>query len=119
MIGSMRRSAMPMFGSVLWDGFTASRPGSTENWLVGCTGFAVGGLFAGESMFHRVTDASKVALVALVDLLGDGHRRLIDVQWMTPHLATLGVVEWPRTHYLDVLSELLVSPLPEALQYPG
>ena len=56
------------------------------------------GLFAGESMFHRAPDASKVALVALVDLLradGDG-RRLLDVQWATPHLASLGVVEVAR-----------------------
>ncbi len=97
---------------------------SVETWLDGelvggLYGVAVGGLFAGESMFHRVTDASKVALVALVDLLADGHRRLVDVQWMTPHLATLGVVEWPRARYLDALPELLSSPLPEAFQYPG
>ena len=97
---------------------------SVETWsdgelVGGLYGIAVGGLFAGESMFHRVTDASKVALVALADLLGDGHRRLIDVQWMTPHLATLGVVEWPRAQYLDALGELLASPLPEAFQYPG
>ncbi len=116
-IDAQIRDAYVRLGSLGW-------VHSVETWLNGelvggLYGVAVGGLFAGESMFHRVTDASKVALVALVDLLGDGHRRLIDVQWMTPHLATLGVVEWPRTHYLDVLPEILASPLPEAFQYPG
>ena len=64
----------------------------------GLYGLAIGGLFAGESMFHRETDASKVALVGLVRILrADADpRRLIDVQWRTDHLATLGVVEIPR-----------------------
>ena len=68
----------------------------------GLYGLAVGGLFAGESMFHRETDASKVALVALVALLArDGDsRRLLDVQWRTEHLASLGVVDVPRPEYL-------------------
>ena len=97
---------------------------SVETWLDGelaggLYGVAVGGLFAGESMFYRVTDASKVALLALVDLLHDGHRRLIDVQWQTPHLASLGVAEWPRPRYLEALPELLTSPLPAAFEYPG
>ena len=116
-IDAQIRDAYVRLGSLGW-------VHSVETWLNGelvggLYGVGVGGLFAGESMFHRVTDASKIALVALVDLLGDGHRRLVDVQWVTPHLATLGVVEWPRTHYLDVLPELLTSPLPEAFQYPG
>ena len=61
----------------------------------GLYGVAIGGLFAGESMFHRRTDASKVALVGLVELLtADGDaRRLLDVQWATTHLASLGAVE--------------------------
>jgi leucyl/phenylalanyl-tRNA--protein transferase len=82
----------------------------------GLYGVAVGGLFAGESMFHRETDASKVALVALVELLiPDGDpRRLIDVQWRTPHLATLGVVEIPRARYLERLEEALGCSLPES-----
>ncbi len=76
----------------------------------GLYGVAVGGLFAGESMFHRETDASKVALVALVEVLraaGDADRRLIDVQWRTDHLATLGVVEVPREDYLRRLPRAL------------
>ncbi|QIX25237.1 leucyl/phenylalanyl-tRNA--protein transferase [Nocardioides sp. JQ2195] len=91
---------------------------SVEAWLDGVLagglyGVATGGLFAGESMFHRVTDASKVALVALVDLLSDGRPdRLLDVQWSTEHLASLGVVEVDRGDYLERLRAALVTPLP-------
>ena len=69
----------------------------------GLYGVAIGGLFAGESMFHRERDASKVALLGLCRLLDDqlADRRLVDVQWVTPHLASLGVVEIPRREYLD------------------
>ena len=90
---------------------------SVEAWrdgelVGGLYGVAVGGLFAGESMFHRARDASKVALVGLVDLLSDGQPRLLDVQWQTPHLATLGVVTMPRHLYLAQLSDTLDVPLP-------
>ena len=80
----------------------------------GLYGLAVGGLFAGESMFHRETDASKVALVALVELLArDGDsRRLLDVQWRTEHLASLGVVDVPRVEYLRRLRIALRCDLP-------
>lgn len=79
----------------------------------GLYGVAIGGLFAGESMFHRASDASKVALVALVDLLSDGEpHRLLDVQWATPHLRSLGVVEVPRRDYLRLLARALAVPLP-------
>ena len=78
----------------------------------GLYGVAIGGLFAGESMFHRVRDASKVALVGLVERLRDDRAadRLIDVQWGTPHLATLGVVEIPRASYLRRLPGVLAVP---------
>jgi leucyl/phenylalanyl-tRNA---protein transferase len=82
----------------------------------GLYGVAIGGLFAGESMFHRETDASKVALVGLVERLsvdgGDG--RVLDVQWLTPHLASLGSVEVTREEYLRRLQVALELPLPEA-----
>ena len=80
----------------------------------GLYGVAVGGVFAGESMFHRERDASKVALIGLVALLRDEHadRRVLDVQWQTPHLATLGVVEIPRAAYLEKLRGALGAPLP-------
>jgi leucyl/phenylalanyl-tRNA--protein transferase len=94
---------------------------SVETWqddrlVGGLYGIAIGGLFAGESMFHRVTDASKVALVGPVDLLRDEYadRRLLDVQWATPHLASLGVVEIRRSTYLDLLKDALEVPLPRA-----
>jgi leucyl/phenylalanyl-tRNA--protein transferase len=96
---------------------------SVETWSTtdgtlcgGLYGVAVEGLFAGESMFHRVTDASKVALVGLVDLLRadgrDGADRLLDVQWLTPHLETLGATEIPRSQYLAQLSRALTRALP-------
>lgn len=82
----------------------------------GLYGVSIGGLFAGESMFHRETDASKVALIGLVELLRDEHadRRVLDVQWQTPHLATLGVKEIPRAAYLQRLGRALGLPLPAA-----
>lgn len=72
----------------------------------GLYGIGVGGLFAGESMFHRRTDASKFALWTLVDLwfADQDPSRLIDVQWSTPHLQSLGVREIDRQEYLDRLS---------------
>ena len=80
----------------------------------GLYGVAIGGLFAGESMFHRERDASKVALMGLVDLLRDEHadQRLLDVQWRTDHLASLGVVEIARPAYLERLRRALGVPLP-------
>jgi leucyl/phenylalanyl-tRNA--protein transferase len=71
----------------------------------GLYGIAIGGLFAGESMFHKKTDASKVALVALVDRLQQGGGTLLDVQWSTDHLETLGAIEIPRTKYLGLVEQ--------------
>jgi leucyl/phenylalanyl-tRNA--protein transferase len=81
----------------------------------GLYGLVVGGLFAGESMFHHRTDASKVALVGLVELLRDGEPgRLLDVQWHTDHLGSLGAIEVPRERYLELLGAALERPLPDA-----
>ncbi len=80
----------------------------------GLYGVAIGGLFAGESMFHRRTDASKVALVHLVGLLERGGATLLDVQWTTDHLRSLGAVDVSREDYLDRLAAALARPLPEA-----
>jgi leucyl/phenylalanyl-tRNA--protein transferase len=68
-------------------------------------------------MFHRERDASKVALLALGDLLRDHHaaQRVLDVQWQTPHLASLGVVRRPRAEYLESLGHALGVPLPAQL----
>jgi leucyl/phenylalanyl-tRNA--protein transferase len=94
---------------------------SVEAWrdgelLGGLYGLALGGLFAGESMYHRATDASKCALVGLADLVfADGDpRRIIDVQWATPHLASLGVSEIPRSDYLVRLERSLALPVPSS-----
>jgi leucyl/phenylalanyl-tRNA--protein transferase len=103
---------------------------SMEAWSVddgslsgGLYGVAIGGLFAGESMFHRRTDASKVALVALVERLRDTGPggtgpvgRLLDVQWRTDHLATMGAVDVPRPDYLGLLDTALRLPLPVAFR---
>ncbi|WP_377642024.1 leucyl/phenylalanyl-tRNA--protein transferase [Oryzobacter terrae] len=90
---------------------------SVETWqdgelVGGLYGVSVGGLFAGESMFHSVRDASKVALVGLVELFfsDDDPRRLVDVQWATEHLQRLGAQEWPRERYLEALSTALQAP---------
>jgi leucyl/phenylalanyl-tRNA--protein transferase len=66
----------------------------------GLYGVRIRGLFAGESMFHRQRDASKVALVALVALMRDSGMSLLDTQWCTQHLASLGAVAIPRAEYL-------------------
>jgi leucyl/phenylalanyl-tRNA--protein transferase len=76
----------------------------------GLYGVAIGGLFAAESKFHRVTDASKVAVVALVDLMRAGGGTLLDVQWTTPHLASLGAVDVPRARYLELLADAVAAP---------
>jgi leucyl/phenylalanyl-tRNA--protein transferase len=87
----------------------------------GLYGVAIGGLFAGESMFHRVRDASKVALVGLVEGLRDEHAadRLVDVQWLTPHLASLGAVEVPRAAYLRRLARALPVQTPALFARDG
>ncbi|MEZ5317200.1 MAG: leucyl/phenylalanyl-tRNA--protein transferase [Vicinamibacterales bacterium] len=85
---------------------------SVEVWREGALagglyGVHLGGAFFGESMFHTVTDASKVALAALVDRLRRRGFRLLDIQWVTPHLATFGAIEIPRRDYLQQLEAAL------------
>jgi leucyl/phenylalanyl-tRNA---protein transferase len=101
---------------------------SVETWQVGAHGdelvgglygVAVGGLFAAESKFHRATDASKVAVVALVDLLRDGGGTLLDVQWTTPHLASLGAIDVPRARYLELLADAVERPAITTFPHAG
>lgn len=85
---------------------------SFETWsdgelVGGLYGLRVDGLFAGEAMFHTATDASKVALVALVEWLRTSGATLLDVQWATPHLTSLGVIEVGRADYLRRLAEAI------------
>jgi len=75
----------------------------------GLYGLLIGRFFAGESMFHSVTDASKVAVVATVEWLREAGAELFDVQWSTSHLASLGVVEIPRVEYLRRLASATPS----------
>jgi leucyl/phenylalanyl-tRNA--protein transferase len=83
---------------------------SVETWregklVGGLYGVALGGAFFGESMFHTETDASKVALHALVTRLKERGFGLLDTQWVTPHLATFGAIEIPRLRYLKLLKK--------------
>jgi leucyl/phenylalanyl-tRNA--protein transferase len=80
----------------------------------GLYGVSIGGLFAGESMFHDARDASKVALVHLVVVMSQGEGRLLDVQWQTPHLESLGAVVIGRDEYLTRLADALPGPDPFA-----
>ena len=75
----------------------------------GLYGVRIGRLFAGESMFHAQRDASKVALMALVEQMRQSGLTLLDVQWCTEHLASLGAIEVPRAHYLSLLADALAS----------
>jgi leucyl/phenylalanyl-tRNA--protein transferase len=84
----------------------------------GLYGVAVGGLFAGESMFSHRTDASKVALVGLVERLRTGGATLLDVQWTTDHLTSLGAVDVARTDYLDLLADAVLQPQMTAFDDP-
>jgi leucyl/phenylalanyl-tRNA--protein transferase len=96
---------------------------SIETWdgdelVGGLYGINIGGLFAGESMFHTKTDASKVALVRLAELLQSfpearATNCLVDVQWATPHLETLGVVAVDRNRYAELLRIALIEPGPD------
>lgn len=86
-----------------------------ETWIEGelaggLYGVAIGGAFFGESMFTRGRDASKVALVALVERLRARGFTLLDTQWRTPHLARMGAIEIPRDEYLRRLAAAIEAP---------
>ena len=96
---------------------------SVEAWrddelVGGLYGVAIGAFFAGESMFHSAPNASKVALVALVDAMKVTGGALIDIQWNTPHLESLGAVEIGREEYLELLGEAVDRPLAEVWARP-
>ena len=85
---------------------------SVETWqqdrlVGGLYGVHLGGAFFGESMFHRATDASKVALAALVDRMRRRNFRLLDIQWITPHLEQFGAIEIAREEYPTLLQSAL------------
>lgn len=78
----------------------------------GFYGVAIGGAFFGESMFHTERDASKVALVRFVEAFVSSGGTLLDVQWATDHLASLGAVEVSRQKYMTLLERAIAEPLP-------
>jgi len=83
-----------------------------DGWLVGgLFGVAIGGLFAGESMFHRVTDASKAALTAIMPYLARRGYTLFDVQWTNAHTRSLGAIDIPRSRYQARLAEAIRQPV--------
>ena len=91
------------------------RAHSLETWhdnklVGGLYGVAIGGAFFGESMFHRKTDASKIALLALVEHLRARKFVLLDTQWVTPHLKQFGAIEIPRSQYLKLLKRAVELP---------
>ncbi len=92
-------------------GFAHSVEAWVEDQLAGgLYGVALGGAFFGESMFHEVTDASKVALCALVERLRARGFTLLDTQWITPHLRTFGALEIPRSVYQKLLAASVQRP---------
>ena len=96
---------------------------SIETWsssgdlVGGLYGVSIGGLFAGESMFHRERDASKVALIRLVEIMRSAENALIDVQWVTDHLESLGAVAISRSQYLARLELAITSKPPNEFLY--
>ena len=85
---------------------------SVEAWdggrlVGGLYGVALGGLFAGESMFYRETDASKICLVHLAERLAERGFGLFDVQWINPHLEQFGAYELSRAEYEEQLSDVI------------
>ena len=108
----------PRFAACFDRLFASGHAHSVECWsdgqlAGGVFGVSIGGYFSAESMFHRVTDASKVALYYLVEVLGSAGFGLLDIQVLTPHTRSLGGVDIPRDAYLDLLARaLLRTPRP-------
>ena len=96
------------YGELHESGFAHSVETWVEGELVGgIYGVSIGGFFAGESMFHRRTDAGKIALVHLVERLNRNEYRLFDIQFMTPHLKRFGATEVSRSQYKRLLADAL------------
>ncbi len=87
-----------------WAHSVEVRDRSSGELVGGLYGVRIGGLFAGESMFHRATDGSKAAMAYLVDWLNQSGASLLDVQWTTPHLVSMGAVDVSRDDYLRLLA---------------
>jgi leucyl/phenylalanyl-tRNA--protein transferase len=100
-----------LYGELFRRGYVHTVEVWAEGELVGgLYGLSMGAAFFGESMFHRVTDASKIAMAHLVERLKAGSYRLLDTQFVTPHLASLGGIEIPRELYEVQLAAALAHP---------
>lgn len=107
----INREIVRLYGALFREGFAHSIESWREGELVGgLYGVSIGGAFFGESMFSRVTDASKVALAHLVARLRLGGFRLLDTQFVTEHLQQFGAVEIPRLIYRRHLAEAIATP---------
>lgn len=89
-----------------------------EALIGGIYGVAIGRMFSAESMFSRVSDASKVALVALCRMLREHGFPLLDAQVPNPHLRRMGAIEWARADYLRALDDLAKQPGPDSWRLP-
>jgi leucyl/phenylalanyl-tRNA---protein transferase len=94
----------------VWETKTDEVDGEARELVGGIYGVAIGGLFAGESMFHRRTDASKIAFATLVEALRTSGFELFDVQVLNPHLESLGCIEITRDEYLDRVAHAVARP---------
>jgi len=104
----INRTIIDLYGQLFEQGYCHTVEVYEGSELVGgLYGLAIGGAFFGESMFHRRTDASKIALAHLVDRLNAGGFKLLDTQFITPHLASMGAIEISRAHYEARLGEAL------------
>lgn len=130
MLGCSEREETWIDETIFWSYLLLHRTGhahSVEVWRDGALagglyGVRIGAVFFGESMFHRIGGASKVALCRLMEILRGGGFGLVDTQWVTPHLATFGAVEISRMTYLAELNRHLareaVFPPPGLLSFP-
>ena len=104
-IGSTMKSSKATVVCIRPGSLIQSRLGDGDHLVGGLYGVSLKGAFFGESMFHKTTDASKVALWALVERLRERNYHLLDTQWLTPHLERFGAIEIPRAQYLELLAE--------------
>lgn len=116
-LGWINRAIIESFTALHHAGHAHSIEAWDDDGLAGgLYGVSIGGFFAGESMFHRRADASKVALVALGDIMSTVPGSVIDTQWTTDHLVTLGAFDVTRNDYAQFLEHALAQPKPAALQ---
>ncbi len=116
-LGWINRAIIESFTAMHHAGHAHSIEAWDDDGLAGgLYGVSIGGFFAGESMFYRRPDASKVALVALADIMKTVPGSVIDTQWTTDHLVSLGAFDVTRNDYAELLDRALQQPKPLPLQ---